>query len=66
MQAERFSENDTRRIMLTDVDFQRLVRGGIVRVEVGGFTRPVHIAISLKDIVFDQMHLLIEEAEGLR
>ena len=70
MQAERFIEADGRRILLTAEDFCRLIRGGIVRKivetkEMFG-TKREHVAISLHNVGFAQMHALIEEAEGLR
>lgn len=70
MNVEKFKESDVNRIILSEVDFLRLVRGGVVRVimetrGVFGLTRR-HVAIGMQDIGYDQMHLLIEEAEGLR
>lgn len=68
MNAERFTDNDGNRVMLTAEDFLRLVRGGIVRAmtqEAFG-NHAVYVSVALKDIGFEQMHMLIEEAEGLR
>ncbi len=70
MQAERFTKEDQQRVILNDLDFQRLVRGGVVRTVIDthgvfGVTRR-RVSIALSDIGFDQMHMLIEEAEGLR
>lgn len=70
MNIDRFAAEDLNRVILTGDDFHKLVRGGVVRVLMEtqgplGITRR-RIAIALSDIGFDQMHMLIEEAEGLR
>lgn len=70
MHAERFAADDLNRVILTGEDFHKLVRGGVVRCLMEtqgplGITRR-RIAIALTDLGFDQMHMLIEEAEGLR
>jgi hypothetical protein len=58
MSDKPYADRDRIRVMLSEKDFHTLIRGGIVQYE--------NIAISLKHIGYDVMHMLIEEAEGYR